>query len=93
MYAVAYRVTLKKWVWPIAVALGLLVLHTNALAHGCPGEMRKIDVHLSENPTISPELRKRVDKLRAEGERLHLLGRHAESMLVLGSAKRLLGIE
>jgi len=55
--------------------------------------MRKIDVHLSENPTISPELRKRVDKLRAEGERLHLLGRHAESMLVLGSAKRLLGIE
>jgi hypothetical protein len=34
-----------------------------------------------------------VKKLRAEGERLHKKGKHAESMAALGKAKGILGLK
>jgi hypothetical protein len=61
-----------------------------ALGHGCPGEMHKIDKALAAKPTLDAETLKKVRELRAEGERLHKENKHGESMLVLGSAKRLL---
>lgn len=64
-----------------------------AFAHGCPGEMYKIDKALSAKPRLDAETLKKVRALRAEGERLHKENKHGESMLVLGSAKQLLKID
>jgi hypothetical protein len=62
-------------------------------AHGCPGEMYKVDKALAAKPKLDAETLKKVRELRAEGERLHKEKKHGESMLVLGSAKRLLKID
>ncbi len=64
-----------------------------AQAHGCPGEMYKIDKALGAKPNLDAAALKKVRELRAEGERLHKENKHGESMLALGSAKRLLKIE
>lgn len=64
-----------------------------AYAHGCPGEMYKIDKALAAKPKLDAATLKKVRQLRAEGERLHKENNHGESMLVLGSAKRLLKID
>ena len=65
----------------------------SAFAHGCPGEMYKIDKALAAKPQLDAQTLKKVRELRAEGERLHKENKHGESMLVLGSAKRLLKID
>lgn len=65
----------------------------SAHAHGCPGEMYKIDKALAAKPKLDAATLKKVRQLRAEGERLHKENKHGESMLVLGSAKRLLKID
>jgi hypothetical protein len=75
------------------LAAMLAALPEQALAHGCPGEMYKIDKALAAKPKPDPETLKKVRELRAEGERLHKENKHGESMLVLGSAKRLLKID
>lgn len=62
-------------------------------AHGCPGEMYKIDQALAKNPPLDAATLKKVRELRAEGEKLHKQEKHGESMLVLGSAKKLLKID
>lgn len=64
-----------------------------ALAHGCPGEMAAIDKALAAKPALPAETIRKIRQLRAEGERLHKDDKHGESMLVLGSAKKLLGID
>ncbi len=75
----------------LAMLLGLGPL--SAFAHGCPGEMYKIDKALAAKPQLDAQTQKKVRELRAEGERLHKENKHGESMLVLGSAKRLLKID
>jgi hypothetical protein len=62
-----------------------------ALAHGCPGEMKKIDAAL---PTakLSQADASKIKELRAKGEELHKSGKHSESMATLGEAKKMLGI-
>lgn len=77
-----------------ASLLGLLTLAApKAYAHGCPGEMALIDKALQAKPKLSPQDLEKVRKLRAEGEKLHKDDKHGESMLALGSAKKILGIQ
>lgn len=86
--------------WAIAaylLAVTLLGLSglgaSKAYAHGCPGEMALIDKALQAKPKLSPQDLEKVRKLRAEGEKLHKDDKHGESMLALGSAKKILGIQ
>jgi ribulose 1,5-bisphosphate carboxylase large subunit-like protein len=53
----------------------------------------KIDRAIALKPPLSAEVLKKVIALRDEGEKLHRQEKHGEAMLVLGSAKRLLGID
>ena len=74
------------------VAVLLFALAGVAVASNCPNEMKAIDAALGKGPALSAMQMDEVKKLRAEGERLHKEGKHAESMAALGQAKRLLGI-
>jgi len=74
------------------VAAVLLMLGSSvALAHGCPGEMKKIDEKLPSAKVSASDMTK-VKDLRAKGEQLHKEGKHTESMASLAEAKKLLGI-
>jgi hypothetical protein len=63
-----------------------------AVAHGCPGEMKKIDNAL---PTakLTPQNMSKVKELRAKGEEEHKAGKHTESMNTLAEAKKIVGIQ
>lgn len=73
--------------------VGLLLQSSPAFAHSCPLELYKIDRAIALKPPLSAEVLKKVIALRDEGEKLHRQEKHGEAMLVLGSAKRLLGID
>lgn len=73
------------------LAILLLSATTGALAHNCPNEMKAIDAAMSSTKLSGAELDK-VKALRAEGEKFHKAGKHAESMKALGEAKKMLGI-
>lgn len=77
----------------VALTAALALLPGLAAAHGCPGEIYKIDQALAKKPALDAATLKKVQELRAEGARLHQQDKHGESMLVLGSAKKLLKIE
>ena len=74
--------------------LAVLLLSVSALAsaHNCPNEMKAIDAKLGSASGISAENMSKVKALRADGEKFHKEGKHAESMKALGEAKKLLGI-
>lgn len=74
------------------IALTLFAASGAALAHGCPGEMRAIDAKLATKPALSAADSSKVQALRADGERLHKEGKHAESMKALGEAKKVIGL-
>lgn len=74
------------------IALTLFAASGAALAHGCPGEMRAIDAKLATKPALSAADTSKVQTLRADGERLHKEGKHAESMKALGEAKKIIGL-
>lgn len=63
-----------------------------AAASNCPNEMKDIDAALGKGPALAAAQMEEVKKLRADGERLHKEGKHAESMAALQQAKRLLGL-
>lgn len=73
--------------------LAVLLLSVSALAsaHNCPNEMKAIDAKLS-SASVSAEDQAKIKALRAEGEKLHKEGKHAESMKALGETKKMLGI-
>lgn len=62
-----------------------------AFAHGCPGEMKKIDAALPTAKLSQADATK-VKELRAKGEEQHKAGKHSESMATLGEAKKMLGM-
>jgi hypothetical protein len=76
----------------LVVSLALALAGGAAWAHGCPGEMAKIDAKLATKPQLAKDVSDKVTKLRADGEAHHKAGKHAESMAALGEAKKLLGI-
>jgi hypothetical protein len=73
----------------LAIALSLAA--ATAVAGNCPVQMKAIDAALPKAKLSSAQMTE-VKKLRAEGEKLHKEGKHAESMATLGKAKKLLGI-
>jgi hypothetical protein len=74
------------------LAIALFLTSALAYAHNCPNEMKAIDAKLNTATDVSPENMAKVKSLRAEGEKYHKEGKHAESMKSLGEAKKLLGI-
>ncbi len=70
----------------------LLAMSLPAFAGSCPMDMKQIDAALAANPDLSGSNRERVMELRAEGERLHKSGNHADSVARLNEAKALLGM-
>ena len=62
-----------------------------AFAHNCPNEMKAIDTKLSSTKLTGADLAK-LKALRADGETMHIAGKHDESMKALGEAKKMLGI-
>ena len=74
----------------VLLATSLLCLSTLAMAHGCPGEMKKIDAALPTAKLSAQDMSK-VKDLRAKGEEQHKAGQHTESMATLAEAKKLLG--
>ncbi len=72
--------------------LPLLFMSAAAFAHGCPNEMKAIDAKLATSPMLAEADMSKVKTLRADGEKMHKEGKHAESMKALGDAKKLLGL-
>ena len=75
----------------IALAAALVFASSTALAHNCPNEWKAIDAALPK-AKLDDKQTAEVKKLRAEGEKLHKDGKHAESMATLGKAKKILKI-
>jgi hypothetical protein len=75
----------------IVVAVSLALASTGAFANSCPKEMKAIDAALPK-AKLSEQQMADVKKLRADGEKLHKDGKHADSMAALGKAKKILGI-
>lgn len=73
------------------VFIALSMTASLAWAHGCPGEMKKIDAKMP-SATLDAKTMAKVKELRAKGEQLHGEGKHTESMNTLAEAKKLLGI-
>jgi len=74
------------------IASAVLVTSSSlAFAHGCPGEMKKIDTALP-NTKLSAQDASKVKDLRAKGEEQHKAGQHTESMKSLADAKKIMGI-
>lgn len=73
------------------LAVALLTASSVAFAHGCPGEMKKIDDKLPTAKLNTAEMTK-VKELRAKGEQQHKDGKHSESMATLAEAKKMLGM-
>ena len=76
----------------IVVALSLALVSGTAFAGSCPKHMKAIDEALAKNPKLTSAQMDDVKKYRAEGEKLHVDKKHAESMEALGKAKKILGI-
>jgi hypothetical protein len=74
------------------LAAMLLSATSLAFAHNCPNEMKAIDAKLGSAKDVSAENMTKVKTLRADGEKFHKEGKHAESMKSLTEAKKLLGI-
>lgn len=74
--------------------IAALALATSSLAFAarCPMEMKAIDAKLAEPTTLSAADMTKVKQLRAEGEKQHKAGKHADSEKALDEAKKMLGI-
>ena len=70
----------------------LMLASPLALANRCPLDMKAIDAALPK-AKLSAQQSAEVKKLRAEGERLHKAGKHADSEAALGKAKGILGMK
>jgi hypothetical protein len=82
---------MEKIMKKIFLASCLFVISGVAMAHGCPGEMKKIDAAMPTSK-LSAQDASKVKDLRAKGEVQHNAGQHTESMQSLGEAKKIMGI-
>jgi hypothetical protein len=76
----------------VLLAAALALVSSTALAGNCPVQMKAIDAALPK-AKLDAKQTAEVKKLRADGERFHKEGKHAESMAALGKAKGILGIK
>jgi hypothetical protein len=71
----------------------LVIAASSAFANSCPLEMKTIDAKLASKPAfLNATDLAQVISLRADGEKFHKEGKHAESMKALADAKELLGL-
>lgn len=75
----------------LTVLIAAMLVSSAALAGNCPVQMKAIDEALPK-AKLDAKQSAEVKKLRAEGEKLHKEGKHAESMAALGKAKKILKI-
>ena len=73
-----------------ALLILLLAASPIAFAHNCPSLMKEIDGKIKTSKGLSQEEINKAKQMRAEGEKLHKEGKHAESMEVLNKAKNML---
>ena len=90
-YDNACYLTMEKIMKKTFLASCLFVISGVAMAHGCPGEMKKIDAAMPTTK-LSAQDASKVKDLRAKGEVQHNAGQHTESMQSLGEAKKIMGI-
>jgi hypothetical protein len=83
---------MKRIALVAALALASSLASLPVLAGNCPVQMKAIDAALPK-AKLDAKQTAEVKKLRAEGEKLHKEGKHAESMAALGKAKGILGIK
>ncbi len=76
----------------IAALAALALSASVAFAGNCPVQMKAIDAALPK-AKLNASQAAEVKKLRADGEKFHKEGKHAESMAALGKAKGILGIK
>jgi hypothetical protein len=76
----------------IVGAMALALASGTVFASSCPKHMKAIDAALAKSPKLSAEKMTDVKKYRADGEKLHKEGKHAESMEALTKAEKILGI-
>ena len=81
---------LRHVLWTAVIAVGVA---GPAFASHCPKDMAAIDAALAKTPKLSAEQMASVKKDRAEGEKLHKDGKHAESLVALCRAEKTLGLE
>jgi hypothetical protein len=67
-----------------------LAFASPAFAFECPKHMKAIDAKISMATNLPADKLAKVKELRAEGEKLHKEGKHAESVKVLKEAEALL---
>jgi hypothetical protein len=77
----------------LAAALALVAFSAPAFAGHCPSDMAKIDAALAGNPGLGADQLAKVTELRAAGEKLHIGGKHGQSVAALGEAMEILGIQ
>jgi hypothetical protein len=70
----------------------LMLASSLAFASSCPREMKAIDAALPKAKLTAAQ-KSEVQKLRADGEKFHKEGKHAESMAALSKAKGILKIK
>ena len=75
-----------------AMLIAAAVFSSSVLAGNCPAEMKAIDAALPK-AKLNDKQAAEVKKLRADGEKFHKEGKHADSMAALGKAKSILGIK
>jgi len=74
---------------PLILLLGVSL---PAFAASCPKDMKAIDAALAAGTSLSASDMDRVKELRAEGEKLHKSGQHADSVTALHEALKMLGM-
>jgi hypothetical protein len=76
----------------LAMLIAAAVFSSSVFAFNCPVDMKAIDAALPKAKLYDKQAAE-VKQLRADGEKLHKEGKHAESMAALGKAKGILGIK
>ena len=90
----ASRLREAKMIKRILLTAGIVVAFAgSSFASHCPKDMAAIDAALAKNPKLSAGQMAGVKRDRAEGERLHKEGKHAESLVVLCRTEKALGLE
>jgi hypothetical protein len=82
---------MKRIALAAAFALASSIASFPILAGNCPVQMKAIDAALPKGKLDAKQAAE-VKQLRADGEKFHKEGKHAESMAALGKAKKILGI-
>ena len=76
----------------ILVAFLFVLTSGVAYANSCPKHMKAIDEALPKAKLSEAQMAD-VKKYRAEGEKLHKDGKHADSVAALAKAEKILGIK